>query len=150
MKEFSARRCTWISIKDTRNPFAFKLTTQRLSPLNNGSTLNITNGALVAVAGGSVFKLTGGSLGTFGSGTNALNITNSAALCGGCSITTSITNLVGVPVLLANGALASNVVVTAGFTPFTGLSGSNTVTVAGASGAVLALNGATSKVVLAP
>jgi hypothetical protein len=122
--------------------------TGSLFSLTNTSTLNVNSGFLVNVSGGSVFTLTGGALGLFGTGTNTLNITNTAALCSGCTLTTSITNLVGVPVLLANGALASNVIVSPGFTPFAGLSASNKVNVSGTSGAVLALSGATSKVKL--
>jgi hypothetical protein len=124
--------------------------TGNLVSLSNGSTLNILSGSLVSVSGGSVFRLTGGSLGVFGAGTNALNITNSAPLCSGCSLTTSIANLGGYPVLLRNGALASNVTVASGFTPFAGLNGSNTVNVNGPSGAVLAVSGSTSMVTLGP
>lgn len=120
-----------------------------LFSLSGGSTLNILNGSLLTVSGGSVFTLTRGSLGVFGSGTNSLNITNAATLCSGCSITTSIPNF-GYPVLLRNGALASNVTVASGFTPFAGLNGSNTVKVSGTSGVVLAVSGPTSKVVLGP
>ena len=123
--------------------------TGSLVSLANGSTLSISNGALVAVSGGSVFTLTGGSLGVFGAGTNALNITNNTSLCLGCSITTSIPNF-SYPVLLTNGALALKVVVTPGFVPFQGLSGTNTVNVSGASGAVLKLDGPTSSVALGP
>jgi hypothetical protein len=119
-----------------------------LFSLTNGSTLNITNGGLVTVAGGSVFTLTNGSLGTFGTGTNTLNLTNTAALCSGCTLTSSIPNLAGVPVLLTNGASAANVTVNAGFTPFAGLSAINKVNTVGASAAALVVNGATSKVKL--
>ena len=115
--------------------------------LDNTSTLNITGGGVVTVSGGSVFKLTMGSLGVFGpTGTNMLNVTNTAALCGGCSLTTSIPNFGGYPVLLKNGAPAGNVVVNAGFVPFSGLSTTNKVNVSGASGAVLVVDGASSKV----
>lgn len=123
--------------------------TGNLVSLTNGSTLNILNGSLLTVSGGSVFKLTGGSLGVFGSGTNSLNITNTSPLCSGCSLTSSIPNF-GYPVLLANGATAANVQASAGFTPFAGLSPSNTVKVSGASGAVLTVSGSTSKVILNP
>ena len=117
----------------------------------NGSMLNVTGGSLVTIGGGSVFTLAGGSLGAFsGTGTSAINLTNSAALCGGCSITTTITNLTGVPVLLKNGASATNVNVTTGFTPFSGTNANNTLSVTGTSGAVLTLDGATSKVKLSP
>jgi hypothetical protein len=118
-----------------------------LVSLTGGSTLNVLNGALVSISGGSVFTLSGGSLGTFGTGTNTLNITNGLALCGGCTLTTSIPNF-NYPVLLTNGATASNVSVAPGFVPFSGLSASNTVKVSGPSGAILALTGATSKVKL--
>ena len=117
--------------------------------LSNSSTFNVASGSLVSVSNGSVFSLSNGSLASFGGlGTNALNITNTAALCGGCSITTSILNLAGVPVLLKNGATALNVLVNVGFQPFAGLSGSNTVNVTGASGAVLTVDGINSKVKL--
>jgi len=117
--------------------------------LSNSSTFNVASGSLVSVSNGSVFSLSNGSLASFGGlGTNALNITNTAALCGGCSITTLILNLAGVPVLLKNGATALNVLVNVGFQPFAGLSGSNTVNVTGASGAVLTVDGVNSKVKL--
>jgi hypothetical protein len=117
--------------------------------LSNSSTFNVASGSLVSVSNGSVFSLSNGSLASFGGlGTNSLNITNTAALCGGCSITTSILNLAGVPVLLKNGATALNVLVNAGFQPFAGLSGSNTVNVSGPSGAVLTVDGINSKVKL--
>jgi len=124
--------------------------TGNLVSLANGSTLNILSGSLLSVSGGSVFTLTGGSLGVFGSGTNSLNITNTSPLCSGCTLTTSIPNLGGYPVLLGSGALASNVTVASGFTPFRGLSAANTVKVSGASGAVLTVSGPTSKVILKP
>ncbi len=123
--------------------------TGNLVSLTNGSALNILNGALVSVSGGSIFQLTGGSLGVFGSGTNTLNITNASSLCSGCSLSKSIPNF-SYPVLLANGATAANVQVSQGFTPFAGLSPSNTVNVSGASGAVLTVSGPTSKVILKP
>ena len=113
------------------------------------STLNILAGSLFSVSGGSVFRLTGGSLGVFGStGTNTINITNTAQLCSGCSIVTNITNF-NFPVLLKAGASASNVSVGLGFTPFAGLSSSNRVNISGASGAVFVVD-ATSKVKLGP
>ena len=121
-----------------------------LVSLDNNSILNILAGSLFSVSGGSVFKLTGGSLGVFGStGTNTINITNTAPLCSGCSIVTSIVNF-NFPVLLKNSASASNVNVSSGFTPFAGLSPSNKVNISGASGALFVLDGATSKVRLGP
>ena len=120
-----------------------------LVSLDNNSTLNILAGSLFSVSGGSVFRLTGGSLGVFGStGTNTINITNTAQLCSGCSIVTNITNF-NFPVLLKAGASASNVSVGLGFTPFAGLSSSNRVNISGASGAVFVVD-ATSKVKLGP
>src|SRR5439155_8101559 len=93
-----------------------------LFSLTNSSTLNINNGALVTVAGGSVFTLTGGSLGTFGTGTNTLNITNNV-----CSSACNIINPIsGLPVLLVNGATAANVQVNPTFVPLAGLGVSNT------------------------
>ena len=101
-----------------------------------------------------MFALAGGSLVTFGAGTNALTITNLAALCGTCSFAPagSILNLntTVVPVLLKNGGLASNVTVRSGFVPFTGLSANNTATLTGPSAAVLVVDGATNKVKLGP
>ena len=122
--------------------------TGTLLSLANGSTVNVLNGSLVNVSSGSIFSLAGGSLAAFGAGANALNLMSSASLCAGCSVTTGIANFGGYPVLLMNGATASNVSVAPGFTPFGGLSATNTVKVSGASGAVLTVDGATSKVVL--
>jgi FecR-like protein len=121
-----------------------------LVSLTNGSTLNIPAGALVSVSGGSVFTLAGGSLATFGPGRNALNIGNSAPLCAGCMVTVAVPNLTGVPVLLEHGATAANLNVGPGFVPFKGLGGSNTLTVSGPSGAVLVVDGPTSRVKLRP
>src|SRR5207245_11129701 len=85
-----------------------------LGSLDHNSTLNILAGSLFSVSGGSVFRLTGGSLGVFGStGTNTINITNTAQLCSGCSIVTNITNF-NFPVLLTAGASTSNVSVGSG------------------------------------
>jgi hypothetical protein len=90
------------------------------STSGNSSTLNITNGALVALSGGSVFKLTG-SFGSFsGAGTNTVNLPTSLS---GYTVNTSL----GFGVALATGTSITQVVPT-NFTPFTGLSGSNTVT----------------------
>jgi hypothetical protein len=122
--------------------------TGTLLSLANGSTLNVLSGSLVNVSSGSIFNLMGGSLAAFGAGANALNLMSSASLCAGCSVTTGIANFGGYPVLLMNGATASNVSVAPGFTPFGGLGATNTVKVSGASGAVLTVDGATSKVVL--
>src|SRR6185295_5120709 len=83
----------------------------------------------------------------FGSGTNSLTITNNDPLCGGCTLTTSIENF-SHPVLLSNGGVASNVIVDSAYTAFTGLGGTNTLSVNGPSGAVLALDGATSHIYL--
>jgi FecR-like protein len=121
-----------------------------LVSLTNGSTLNIPAGALVSVSGGSAFTLAGGSLAAFGAGRNTLNIGNSAPLCAGCQVTVAIPNLAGIPVLLEHGATAANVSVGPGFVPFKGLGGLNTVTVGGPSGAVLAVDGPTSRVKLRP
>jgi hypothetical protein len=125
-----------------------------LASLTGGSTLNILAGGFLTVTNGSVFHLTGGSLASFGTGTNAINITNAAALCGGCAFagSTDIANFntTAFPVLLRNGALASNVTVTAGFVPFANLGGTNTLNLSGASAAVLVLDGATSKIKLGP
>ena len=133
---------------------SFVTVTGSLASVANGSAISITGGGLVTVAGGSVFALVGGSLVTFGAGTNALTITNLAALCGTCSFAASgsIPNLNTsvVPVLLTNGASASNVTVASNFIPFAGLSANNTVTLTGPSAAVLVVNGATSKVKLGP
>jgi hypothetical protein len=129
---------------------SFLNVTGNLLSVLNGGTVSALNGGLVTIAGGSVFSLTGGSLVSFGAGSNTLNLTAAAPLCSGCSLTTAIPNLTGVPVLLKNGASAANVMVNAGFVPFAGLGGSNALNVKGASGAVLVLDGATSKVRLGP
>jgi hypothetical protein len=128
------------------------LVTGNLLGLSNSSTANILLGSLVTVSGGSVFRLTGGSLVSFGAGTNTLNITNNTALCGGCTLDSAIPNLAGVPVLLRNGATASNVSVAPGFVPFAGpgVGVTNRVNVNGTSGAVLTVDGNTSRVRLAP
>ncbi len=123
------------------------LVTGHLVGVSGGGTLNILNGALVRVDNGGVFRLTGGSLIQFGSGTNTVNITGSSPLCMGCTLTTAIPNLTGVPVLLANGATTSNVSVAPGFTAY---GGTGSVNVSGPSGAVLKVDGSTSKIVLAP
>ena len=52
--------------------------------------------------------------------------------------------------LLKNGAVAGNVSVAAGFLPVARLGGSNRVNISGTSGAALIVDGATSKVKLAP
>lgn len=127
---------------------SFAKVTGDLVRLDNNSTLNILNGNLVTVSNGSMFKLTGGSLGTFGAtGTNTINITNNAA-CGGCSVVAlpGITN----GVLLRGGALAGNVIVQPGFVPFANIGGTNTVNISGTSGAVIVLDGSTSKAKLGP
>ncbi len=130
---------------------SFANITGNLFKVDNTSTINITGGWLVSVSGGSVFKLTGGSLGVFGStGTNTLNITNNTALCGGCHVVTDITNLAGTKVFLGNGVSPTQVQVTSGFAPFANLTGSNSVNVSGASGAVLAVKDPASKIVLKP
>ena len=108
-----------------------------LLSLTNGSAVTINNGALVTVVdggtSGSLFKLTGGSLVVFGAGSNTLTINGTAP-----------TNTIGgVPVLLTGGALASQVQVAPGFTPFVGGA-------PGGSGAVLVVNGTNSKIVLKP
>ena len=118
------------------------LVTGNLLGLTNSSTVDILAGSLVTVSGGSVFRLTGGSLVSFGTGTNTLTITTPGG-CGGC--VSNIPNLGGVNVLLLNGATASNVSVAPGFVPFAG-----TGTVNSASGAVLTVDGNTSRVRLAP
>lgn len=115
--------------------------------MSGGGTLNILNGSLVRADNGGVFRLTGGSLIRFGSGTNTVNITGSSPLCTGCVVTTTIPNLTGVPVLLTNGATTSNVSVAPGFAAY---AGTGAVNVSGPSGAVLRIDGSTSKIVLAP
>ncbi|MEK9133505.1 MAG: hypothetical protein AAB333_01455 [Pseudomonadota bacterium] len=105
------------------------------STSGNSSTLTVTNGALVALSGGSVFKLTG-SFGSFsGAGTNTVNLPTSLS---GYTVNTSL----GFGVALATGTSITQVVAT-NFTPFTGLSGSNTVT---SNGIVLKIADSTSKV----
>jgi hypothetical protein len=122
--------------------------TGNLFSLNNGSTLNINGSALVTISGGSVFSLTG-SLGTFGTGINTLNITNTAVLCSGCQLVTNITNLLGVPVLLGNGVSPGQISVSSSFVALAGLGGSNTVHYTGPSAALIALNG-TGRIKLRP
>jgi len=76
---------------------------------------------------GSSFSLNSGSLVAFGTGINTLNITSTSGICAGCSLTTTIPNLAGVPVLVHPMATVS---VAPGFLPFAGLgtfAGGNTV-----------------------
>ena len=108
-----------------------------LLSLTNGSSVTINNGALVTVvdggSSGSFLKLTGGSLVVFGAGSNTLTINGTAPT----------TTIGGVPVLLTGGALAGQVQVAPGFTPFVGGA-------PGGAGAVLVVNGPNSKIVLKP
>ncbi|MGH9669699.1 MAG: hypothetical protein ACRD3A_06280, partial [Terriglobales bacterium] len=123
-----------------------------LFSLNNTSTLTIMNGALVNVSGTGVFSLSNGSLGVFGTtGTNTLNI---LATSGGgtFALPGSIPNLdvTKVPVLLRNNASATQVTVTQGFVPFSGVNGtSNTVNIPSGS-AALVVNGNSAKIKLGP
>jgi hypothetical protein len=111
-----------------------------LVSLTSGSTLTINNGALAGVTTGGVLTLYG-NLARFGNvGTNLIAITNNTPL-GGNILTTSIPNLLGVPVLLTGGASASQVHVDPLFVPFTGLSATNKITFTGPSAAALAVNG---------
>jgi len=116
-----------------------------LFSLTGGSTLSINGGALVTVSGGGVFNLTGDSLGAFGTGTNVLSITATPGASG--NITTTIPNLLGVPVALLNGATASQVKAAPGFTPFSGVGGSNSVSIA-PTAAALVVNGSAAKIQL--
>jgi hypothetical protein len=75
--------------------------TGNLIQLNNGSTLSLLNGSVLAVSGGSVVNISGALVGFGGSGGNQLKVTNS--LCSPCTL------FAGIPVALANGAVASNV-----------------------------------------
>ncbi|TMQ27837.1 MAG: hypothetical protein E6K65_13415 [Nitrospirae bacterium] len=100
--------------------------TGNLLALGGNSTLNLA-GALAAVGVGSSFSLNSGSLVAFGTGINTLNITNTSGICAGCSLTTTIPNLAGVPVLMHPNA---TVTVGSGFLPFAGqgtFAGGNTV-----------------------
>jgi hypothetical protein len=138
------------------------LTNTTLLSLTNGSTVNISAnlnnfdaGALVRVAGGSVYKMTGGSLISFGTGTNTVNINNGSSIvgCSGCSLQNVSFNGSGgalAPVLFKNGAGPGNVQVTAGFNPFPGLGGANTLNIGGGTSALFIVDGGTSKVVLKP
>lgn len=88
-----------------------------LTALANNSLLSV-NGALLAVGLNSSFTLSGGSLVAFGFGTNAVNITGTSGGCAGCTLSTTIPNLPGVPVLLHPGATLS---VGGGFVPYAGI-----------------------------
>ena len=103
--------------------------TGNLVSLTNGSTLTLTNGALVSVSGGSAFNLTG-SFGSFGTGTNAINLPTSDVF-GGHAHTINTSLIPGYGVALGNGAASSQVTVGGSFTPFTGIGGTNTVTPGG-------------------
>jgi hypothetical protein len=111
-----------------------------LFALGNGSTLTLNDGALVTVSNGGVFRLTAGSLGFFGSGANLLHI---LATPGGGSIVT----IAGIPVMLLHDASASQVVVAAGFVPFSGLGATNTVDIE-AGAAALVVDGTTARIIL--
>ncbi|MGH7893823.1 MAG: hypothetical protein ACREQL_04095, partial [Candidatus Binatia bacterium] len=111
-----------------------------LFALSGGSTLTINDGALVTVSNGGVFRLTAGSLGLFGSGTNLLHI---LATPGGGSIV----SIAGIPVMFLHDAQASQVLVAFGFVPFSGLGGSNTVSV-DSGAAVLVVDGTTAQIIL--
>ena len=65
------------------------------------------------------------------------------------NIVTNIPNLVGVPVALLGDAQASQVSVTSGFTPFSGVGGSNTKSF-GTNAAALVVNGKGAKIKLGP
>ncbi len=110
--------------------------TGNLVNINNGSILNVNNGHLLAVQGsssiditggalvkvgiGSSFSLNGGSLIAFGPGTNNVTISNTSPLCAGCTISTTVPNLDGLPVLFRPGADINNVTVGDNFNPLLG------------------------------
>ncbi|MGD9850870.1 MAG: FecR domain-containing protein [Nitrospirales bacterium] len=91
--------------------------TGNLTALANNSLLSV-NGALLAVGSNSSFSLSGGSLVAFGFGTNTVNITGTSGGCVGCTLSTTIPNLAGIPVLLHPSATLS---VGGGFVPYAGV-----------------------------
>jgi len=92
--------------------------TGNLVAIGNNSTLTV-GGSLIAVGPGSIFTLTGGSLIAFGIGTNTVTFTGTAGGCGGCTLTSTVPNLLGIPVLLHHTA---TVTVGNGFVPYSGIS----------------------------
>ncbi len=90
--------------------------TGNLVALANNSTLTV-EGVLLAVGLDSSFTLSGGSLVAFGFGTNTVNISG-AGECAGCTLTTDIENLQGVPVLAHPTATIN---VGEGFVPYAGV-----------------------------
>ncbi|MDR4496192.1 MAG: hypothetical protein R3B74_17595 [Nitrospirales bacterium] len=88
-----------------------------LTALANDSVLSV-NGALLAVGLNSSFSLSGGSLVAFGFGTNNVNVTGTSGACAGCTLSTTVPNLSGVPVLLHPSATVS---VGNGFVPYAGV-----------------------------
>ncbi len=90
--------------------------TGNLVALANNSTLTL-EGVLLAVGLNSSFTLSGGSLVAFGFGTNTVNISG-AGECAGCTLTTDIENLQGVPVLAHPTATIN---VGEGFVPYAGV-----------------------------
>ncbi len=124
-----------------------------------GAVLKVTFGALTGVAPRSpaliltdpsgVIASSVVSVGPDGAITTRTSLVD-ATLTGFDLSTDFIPNLLGTRVLLRNGAQAANVIVSPGFVPFAGLGPTNTVNVAGASGAVLIVDGSTSEVRLAP
>ena len=101
--------------------------------LNQGSTLTLNGGVLASVLGaGSTFSLTNGALVEFGAGTNTLNISNNLCAGGGC-FNPFLTN----PTLQVAGD-SSSFSVPQGYTPFVGLTNTNTVNI-GSNAAILAV-----------
>ena len=104
-----------------------------LFALSNGARLTVLNGALVSVSGGSVLNVSGALIAFGGAGGNVVKVSNNLCPC---------TMFAGVPVALANGALASNVRIAPGAIKNSQL-GSITLS---PNAALISVSGATSKV----
>ena len=88
-----------------------------LVAIGNDSSLTV-GGSLIAVGPGSTMTLTGGSLIAFGFGTNTVTFTGTAGGCGGCTLTSTVPNLLGIPVRLHDTA---TITVGNGYRPYSGV-----------------------------
>jgi hypothetical protein len=107
-----------------------------LFSLSSGSTLRVSNGAPLSISGTAVVNITG-VMYRFGTGSNTVNITNTA--CG-----TSCLSFGGLNVAIQNGASSSNISVGSGG----GIAGSGTITRSAISTADVILSGANSRLVI--
>ena len=105
-----------------------------LFSLTNGSSLQVLNGPLVSLSGGSLLSVNGALIGFGGTGGNLVSVANNLCPC---------TTIGGLPVSLANGALASNVTI-AGAIKNGGLGSLNVAP----NAAVIRVDGASTKVTI--